>query len=215
MTTPPPSTSRKASGQQADEPCTECASWRSDHRPRRSPSSLTPWYATSPCAGRPRPRTTHRCNTSEIVDHGLSRVQLVLPLQVHRHDEELRAIWAAGTPGSQMDLSARARAGAGRSAATAQVAVYRAWRGRGHRNRQKQAWDDKVLPPVEQVRPGLWSIPVPIPDNPLRYVLVYALELDGGGVAIVDAGWNTDEAWSALVDGLAAAGGQHRRTSGR
>jgi glyoxylase-like metal-dependent hydrolase (beta-lactamase superfamily II) len=74
-------------------------------------------------------------------------------------------------------------------------------------NLQKEAWDRKVLPPVEQVRPGLWSIPVPIPDNPLRYVLVYAFELDGGGVALVDAGWNTDEAWSALNDGLAEAGG--------
>src|ERR1700676_2569316 len=63
------------------------------------------------------------------------------------------------------------------------------------------------MPPVEEVRPGLWSIPVPIPDNPLRYVLVYALELGGGGVALVDAGWNTEEAWSALSDGLASAGG--------
>jgi glyoxylase-like metal-dependent hydrolase (beta-lactamase superfamily II) len=72
---------------------------------------------------------------------------------------------------------------------------------------QKEAWDQKILPPVEQVRPGLWSIPVPIPNNPLRYVLVYALELDGGGVALVDAGWNTEEAWSALSNGLAQAGG--------
>jgi glyoxylase-like metal-dependent hydrolase (beta-lactamase superfamily II) len=72
---------------------------------------------------------------------------------------------------------------------------------------QKEAWDLKVLPPVEQVRPGLWSIPVPIPNNPLRYVLVYAFELDGGGVALVDAGWNTDEAWTHLSDGLAMAGG--------
>jgi glyoxylase-like metal-dependent hydrolase (beta-lactamase superfamily II) len=72
---------------------------------------------------------------------------------------------------------------------------------------QKKAWDLKVLPPVEQVRPGLWSIPVPIPNNPLRYVLVYAFELDGGGVALVDAGWNTDEAWTHLSDGLAMAGG--------
>jgi glyoxylase-like metal-dependent hydrolase (beta-lactamase superfamily II) len=72
---------------------------------------------------------------------------------------------------------------------------------------QKEAWDQKILPPVEQVRPGLWSIPVPIPDNPLRYVLVYALELDGGGVALVDAGWNTDDAWASLTDGLAVAGG--------
>lgn len=73
--------------------------------------------------------------------------------------------------------------------------------------RQKAAWDDNVLPPVEQVRPGLWSIPVPIPDNPLRYVLVYAFELDGGGVALVDAGWNTDAAFRSLTAGLATAGG--------
>ena len=71
---------------------------------------------------------------------------------------------------------------------------------------QKEAWDRDVMPPVEQVRPGLWSIPVPIPDNPLRYVLVYAFELDNG-VAIVDAGWNTDDAWSALNNGLMEAGG--------
>ncbi len=73
--------------------------------------------------------------------------------------------------------------------------------------RQKQAWDAKLLPPVEQVRPGLWSIPVPIPDNPLRYVLVYALELGVGGVALVDAGWDTDEAFDALGRGLEDTGG--------
>lgn len=71
---------------------------------------------------------------------------------------------------------------------------------------QKAAWDRDVLPPVEKVRPGLWSIPVPIPNNPLRYVLVYALELDSG-VAIVDAGWNTEDAFSALCSGLEEAGG--------
>ena len=71
---------------------------------------------------------------------------------------------------------------------------------------QKEAWDRDVMPPVERVRPGLWSIPVPIPDNPLRYVLVYAFELDNG-VAIVDAGWNTDDAWMALNNGLVEAGG--------
>jgi glyoxylase-like metal-dependent hydrolase (beta-lactamase superfamily II) len=71
---------------------------------------------------------------------------------------------------------------------------------------QRASWDATSLPPVELVRPGLWSIPVPIPDSPLRYVLVYALELPDG-VAIVDAGWDTPEAWAALCDGLAAAGG--------
>ncbi|GAA3195386.1 MBL fold metallo-hydrolase [Actinocorallia longicatena] len=70
---------------------------------------------------------------------------------------------------------------------------------------QKQAWLDKVLPPVERVRDGLWSVPVPLPDNPLRYVLVYVLEAPGG-VVLVDAGWDTAEAWAALNDGLAVAG---------
>jgi len=73
--------------------------------------------------------------------------------------------------------------------------------------RQQRAWRQGVTPPVEQVRPGLWSIPVPIPRNPLRYVLVYAFGLDDG-VAIVDAGWECDEAWDALVSGLATAGYQ-------
>ncbi len=71
---------------------------------------------------------------------------------------------------------------------------------------QKDAWDRDVLPPVENVRPGIWSIPVPIPNNPLRYVLVYALELDSG-VALVDAGWPTDDSWEALNAGLIEAGG--------
>lgn len=72
---------------------------------------------------------------------------------------------------------------------------------------QKEAWDRNVLPPVEKLQPGLWSIPVPIPNNPLRYVLVYALELADAGVAIVDAGWNTEDAWIALTKGLQEAGG--------
>ncbi|MDX6741344.1 MBL fold metallo-hydrolase [Actinocorallia sp. A-T 12471] len=70
---------------------------------------------------------------------------------------------------------------------------------------QKQAWIDRVLPPVERVRPGLWSVPVPLPDNPLRYVLVYVLE-GPSGVTLIDAGWDTPEAWDALNAGLKTAG---------
>ena len=61
------------------------------------------------------------------------------------------------------------------------------------------------LPPVEEVRPGLWSIPVPIPNNPLRYVFVYSFESDAG-TYLVDAGWNTDDSWDALCAGLRQAG---------
>ncbi|GAA1877985.1 MBL fold metallo-hydrolase [Asanoa iriomotensis] len=70
---------------------------------------------------------------------------------------------------------------------------------------QRAAWQRKELPPVEPVRPGLWSIPVPMAGSPLRYVLVYALALPDG-VALVDAGWPTDDAWAALVSGLADCG---------
>jgi glyoxylase-like metal-dependent hydrolase (beta-lactamase superfamily II) len=70
---------------------------------------------------------------------------------------------------------------------------------------QRQAWIDRVLPPVEMVRPGLWSIPTPFPGNPLRYVLAYAVTY-GGGVALVDTGWPCDQAWEGLEAGLHQAG---------
>ncbi len=65
--------------------------------------------------------------------------------------------------------------------------------------------DDLPLPPVERVRPGLWSVPVPIPNNPLRYVLVYVFETDRGAY-LVDAGWNTDDSYNTLVAGLDRVG---------
>src|SRR5262245_5691724 len=61
------------------------------------------------------------------------------------------------------------------------------------------------LPPVEPVRPGLWSIPVPIPSSSLRYVFVYVFETDRGPF-IVDTGWNTDDAFNALSTGLTSLG---------
>jgi glyoxylase-like metal-dependent hydrolase (beta-lactamase superfamily II) len=61
------------------------------------------------------------------------------------------------------------------------------------------------LPPTEAVRPGLWSIAVPFPNNPLGYTLVYLLESDRGPV-LVDAGWDDDESWDALVAGFRDAG---------
>lgn len=61
------------------------------------------------------------------------------------------------------------------------------------------------MPPVEEVRPGLWSVPVPIPRNPLRYTLCYAF-VDDSGVVVVDPGWDSAEGRSALIDGLATAG---------
>jgi glyoxylase-like metal-dependent hydrolase (beta-lactamase superfamily II) len=71
---------------------------------------------------------------------------------------------------------------------------------------QHQAWQAKALPPVEQLREDLWSVPVPM-GGPLRYVSVYAFALDGGGLGLIDTGWGSDESWAALSAGLVSIGG--------
>jgi glyoxylase-like metal-dependent hydrolase (beta-lactamase superfamily II) len=71
--------------------------------------------------------------------------------------------------------------------------------------RQKQAWADRELPPVEMVRPGLWSIPLEFPDAPLRYALTYAIEYSGG-VTLIDTGWPCQAAWDGLESGLQRSG---------
>lgn len=70
---------------------------------------------------------------------------------------------------------------------------------------QFQAWEAKALPLVEEVRPGVWSVPVPFINNPMRYTLAYLLIGDGES-ALVDPGWDSDEGWEALTAGLATAG---------
>lgn len=70
---------------------------------------------------------------------------------------------------------------------------------------QQHAWAERRLPPAEQVRPSLWSIPVPMPDHPLRYVLSYCL-VDQGEAIVFDPGWPTDVGWAALLQGLRQAG---------
>ncbi len=69
--------------------------------------------------------------------------------------------------------------------------------------RQRAAWQRAEFPPVEKVTGGVWSVPVPIPDNPMRYVLSYLIEHDAGFV-MIDPGWNHPDSWSSLTDGLAA-----------
>jgi glyoxylase-like metal-dependent hydrolase (beta-lactamase superfamily II) len=71
--------------------------------------------------------------------------------------------------------------------------------------RQREAWLRRVMPPVERLDGDLWSIPVPIPDNPLRYVSVYAFGT-GEGLVLIDAGWGSEESWRALTDGLESIG---------
>lgn len=70
---------------------------------------------------------------------------------------------------------------------------------------QAQAWKDRVLPAPEQIADGTWAIPVPIPNNPLRYTYSYLLAADDG-VAVIDPGWDGAARLEALLDGLRWAG---------
>ncbi|MFI7104337.1 MBL fold metallo-hydrolase [Streptomyces sp. NPDC050161] len=58
---------------------------------------------------------------------------------------------------------------------------------------------------VTDHRGGVWSIAVPIPDNPLGHTLVHLLETDRGPV-LVDTGWDDPDSWDTLVAGVAACG---------
>jgi glyoxylase-like metal-dependent hydrolase (beta-lactamase superfamily II) len=70
---------------------------------------------------------------------------------------------------------------------------------------QREAWLQRAMPPAEQLGEDLWSLPVPIPDNPLRYVSVYAFGT-GAGLVLIDAGWGAEESWRALRHGLESIG---------
>ncbi|TDD45092.1 MBL fold metallo-hydrolase [Nonomuraea terrae] len=78
---------------------------------------------------------------------------------------------------------------------------------------QLEAWRRRTLPPVERVRPGLWSLPVPMTGNPLRYVLCYAFE-SGPGVTLVDPGWPFDGGGESLTAGLATIGARPEDVTG-
>ena len=72
---------------------------------------------------------------------------------------------------------------------------------------QREAWLRRVMPPAEQLDQDLWSLPVPIPANPLRYVSVYAFGT-GEGLVLIDAGWGAEESWLALRAGLDSIGAE-------
>ncbi|MFD4596919.1 MBL fold metallo-hydrolase [Streptomyces sp. NPDC058464] len=59
---------------------------------------------------------------------------------------------------------------------------------------------------AETVRPGVHRIPLPLPDDGLRAVNVYALEGLVDGLVLIDGGWSIPESRKALEEALAALG---------
>ncbi|MDQ2585502.1 MBL fold metallo-hydrolase [Saccharothrix yanglingensis] len=60
-------------------------------------------------------------------------------------------------------------------------------------------------PGVFEVAPGVHRIPLPLPNDGLHTVNVYAVE-DGDGLVLIDSGWSLDEGERALVEALGTLG---------
>ena len=68
--------------------------------------------------------------------------------------------------------------------------------------RPSQQWAE---PGVFEVAPGVHRIPLPLPDDGLRAVNVYAVA-DGERVALIDSGWALEESRKQLAEALDAIG---------
>ncbi|HWO58973.1 MAG TPA: MBL fold metallo-hydrolase [Umezawaea sp.] len=64
---------------------------------------------------------------------------------------------------------------------------------------------DWTEPGVFEVAPGVFRIPLPLPNDGLHTVNVYAID-DGDGVVMIDAGWALDEATDLLEASLGTLG---------
>lgn len=71
---------------------------------------------------------------------------------------------------------------------------------------QKEAWLTRTMPPVEQLAPLAWSIPIEATEYPIRYTLCYLLANEAGQFVLIDPGTESDEGMDQLKAGIAQAG---------
>lgn len=72
----------------------------------------------------------------------------------------------------------------------------------GEANDERHAW---LRPGVFEIAPGVHRIPLPLPNDGLRAVNVYAIE-DDGQLVLIDSGWALDEARAQLESALGELG---------
>lgn len=77
---------------------------------------------------------------------------------------------------------------------------------------QQQSWAERERPPIEEVRRGVWAIPVPV-RGPIRFVYSYLI-VDGAQSLIIDPGEGSDAAAEALEVACAQIGFQLESLTG-
>ena len=70
---------------------------------------------------------------------------------------------------------------------------------------QRDAWLERVLPPIEQIHEHVWSVPIAFHDNPVRHTYTYLLTNPSGECIVVDPGWDSAEGRTQLNAGLERA----------
>ncbi|WP_185022879.1 MBL fold metallo-hydrolase [Curtobacterium sp. PhB115] len=71
---------------------------------------------------------------------------------------------------------------------------------------QAAALRARVLPPVEEVRPGIWTLAVPFRFGVPDATLVYVVEGSDGSLALIDPGWSADGSLAELRGALDSIG---------
>lgn len=73
---------------------------------------------------------------------------------------------------------------------------------------QFEAWAAREVPPSEEIRPGIWSMPLPLPPGtPMGYVNSYVFA-GASKLTIVDPGWDFAGGRDAIGRGLAHVGAE-------
>lgn len=71
---------------------------------------------------------------------------------------------------------------------------------------QFSAWNDLTLAPIEEIREGIWAVPLPLPVKLLPWVFSYLIRDEGGDLNLIDAGWDSEDSWVALTAALSQLG---------
>lgn len=65
---------------------------------------------------------------------------------------------------------------------------------------------------TEEILPGLWRFPIPLPNNPLRWLNCYVIRPMQGRNLLIDTGFNRSECLQALMEGIEALGLELKNT---
>lgn len=71
---------------------------------------------------------------------------------------------------------------------------------------QLRALTADTVPDTEEIRPGIWAVPLTIPHGRIRYILTYLILDNRDDVHIIDAGWDSDLNLATLSDALSDIG---------